>query len=234
LKTFEQPKQVKARHILFRVDEEAPKEKEEEARKKAETVLEKARKGDDFAELAKEYSEGPSGSRGGDLGYFAEGKMVKPFEEAAFALKNGEISDLVQTKFGLHIIKVEDVKEAGTQPLDEVRDQIKESLMKMATGELAHERGLSLMDQLPFDIDLTVYAKQQGIEPKLSGLFSMSEPVPGITGSERAVRSIFSLGKNETSELVELGDKFYIFQVAERKASYLPDMKEVEAKVRAD
>ncbi len=84
----------------------------------------KARKGEDFAALAEEYSEGPSKSQGGDLGYFETGQMEPPFEEAAFALKKGGISELVQTRFGYHIILVEDIKEAGMTPLAQVREDI--------------------------------------------------------------------------------------------------------------
>ncbi|MCP4669038.1 MAG: hypothetical protein GY849_22095, partial [Deltaproteobacteria bacterium] len=103
---FLEPKQVRARHILFKVGQDATDEKEKRAREMAKLVLEKAREGKDFAALAKEYSEGPSSVKGGDLGYFSQGKMDKSFEDVAFALKKGEISDLVRTRFGYHIIKV--------------------------------------------------------------------------------------------------------------------------------
>ena len=133
---YNQPKQIKARHILFELAEDASKETEEKVRKTAEAVLAKARKGEDFAKLAAAYSSGPSKSKGGDLGYFKKGQMTPAFEEAAFALKNGEISDLVRTPFGYHIIKVEDIKEARTQPLEEVHDQIVDGLTLSAATEL--------------------------------------------------------------------------------------------------
>ena len=95
---YQQEQQVKARHILFKFDAETPEEEEEKVKERALSVLEKARAGEDFADLAKEYSEGPTGEQGGDLGYFSSGDMVKPFEDAAFGLKKGEISDLVKTQ----------------------------------------------------------------------------------------------------------------------------------------
>jgi peptidyl-prolyl cis-trans isomerase D len=99
---YRQPKQVKARHILFKVDEDASGRSEERALKRGpRKYLEKARKGEDFAALAKEYSEGPSKSQGGDLGYFKAGQMEPPFEKAAFALKKGEISDPGENPFWL-------------------------------------------------------------------------------------------------------------------------------------
>ena len=115
LRVFKEEKQVKVRHILFKLEQDAPEEKDKEVRAKAAPVLEKARQGEDFAELAKKYSDDPSKDEGGDLGYFAQGDMVKPVEDVAFKMKKGEISDLVRSPFGYHILKIEDVKEARTK-----------------------------------------------------------------------------------------------------------------------
>jgi len=229
---YRQPEQVKARHILFKIGEGALKEAEDEVRKVAKEVLAKAHQGKDFATLAKEHSEGPTKSKGGDLGYFKRGQMTPPFEEAAFKLKKGEISDLVRTEFGYHIIKVEDIKEATTKTLEDVRDEIVETLTMSVATELAHEKGLSIIDQMPYDIELSDYAKQYGLEAKRSSYLSKNEPVSGIDGSEKIGETLFALGKNETTELFELGGKFYIFQVAESKASYLPPLKDVAERVK--
>jgi len=232
--TFLQPKEVKARHILFKLSQYADEAEEKKVKEKAAEVLEKARKGSDFATLAKEYSEGPTKSSGGDLGYFTAGRMVKPFEETAFKMKKGEISDLVRTRFGYHIIKVEDVKEARTKALDEVRDQISKTLLKTGSGELAHEYALSLIDQMPYDADLAKYAAERELEIKNTGEFSQDQSIPGIGGDDKLRQSLFSLRKGETSELLELKDKFYIFQISERKESYLPEMAEVKDKLKDD
>ena len=229
---FKESKKVRARHILFRLGEKTSENDEKGVKDRAKEILEKARHGEDFAALAKQYSEGPSRSGGGDLGYFEAGKMEGPFEEVAFKLKKGEISDLVRTRFGYHIIKVEDIKEPRTKPLEEVRDEIVVALSKNITTELAHEKGLSIVDQMPYDIELQVYGKEQGFETKRSGYFSQYEPVTGINESEKLTKALFALGKNESSELVELGGSFYIFQVAERKETYLPDFNEVEDRVK--
>ena len=106
LQLFQQPERVKASHILIKVDEGAPEEKKAEARKKIKEIQQKVQNGEDFATLAKTYSEGPSGPKGGDLGSFGRGQMVKPFEDAAFSLKPNETSDIVETRFGYHLIKV--------------------------------------------------------------------------------------------------------------------------------
>jgi peptidyl-prolyl cis-trans isomerase D len=230
--SYSQPHQLKARHILFKLAEDAAKEADEEVRKTAEAVLAKVRKGEDFASLAAKHSSCPSKSKGGDLGYFEKGRMTPAFEEVAFNLKKGEISDLVRTPFGYHIIQVEDIKEARTQSLEEVRDQIVDSLTMSAASELAHEKGLSIVDQMPYDIELSVFAKQQGVEAKESSFFRKTEPVSGIVGSERITESLFALDKGETTDLIELGGKFYIFQVVETRESYLPELKDVAEKVR--
>ena len=125
---FKQPAQVKASHILIKVDAGADDAKKAEARKKIEMVQQKIKAGGDFAELAKEYSEGPSNTRGGDLGLFRRGQMVKPFEDAAFAMKPNEVSDIIETRFGYHIIKVYEVKPEQTLAYADVKDKLNQRM----------------------------------------------------------------------------------------------------------
>ena len=126
--TFKQPERVKASHILIKVDPQANAEQKAEAQKKIDLVQAKLQKGEDFGALAKEYSEGPSGPKGGDLGYFTRGQMVKAFEEAAFAMKPGEVSGVVETRFGYHLIKVTDKTPEGTLPYNDVKEKLGEFL----------------------------------------------------------------------------------------------------------
>ena len=128
LQKFKQPEQVKASHILIKVDAGAAEAQKAEARKKIETVQQKVKDGGDFAELARQYSEGPSKTRGGDLGYFARGQMVKPFEEAAFSMKTNEVSGIVETRFGYHIIKVYDKKPAQTLAYADVKERLNQRI----------------------------------------------------------------------------------------------------------
>ncbi len=229
---FRQEKEVRARHILFKLDQSASEEEEKRVREKASMVLEKARKGEDFSNLAKKYSEGPTAQKGGDLGFFSEGRMVKPFEEAAFKMKKGEISELVRTRFGYHIIKVEDVKEERQRTLDEVREEIKKTLTNMASTDLAHEKALSLIDQMPYDVVLEEYAERQKVSTRQSGYFSSNEPIPDIGGDDKLRKSIFSFEKNDVSDVLEFGGKFYIIQVVDKKASHLPELEDVKEKVK--
>jgi peptidyl-prolyl cis-trans isomerase C len=132
---FKQPERVKASHILIKVDPKADASQKAEAKKKIDLVQAKLQKGEDFGALAKEYSEGPSGPEGGDLGYFTRGQMVKPFEDAAFAMKPGEVSGVVETKFGYHLIKVTDKKPETTMSYDEVKTRLEEFLKQRKMQE---------------------------------------------------------------------------------------------------
>ncbi len=126
LDAFKQPEQVRARHILIMVAPQATEEQKAAARKKLQECQKKLGKGEDFEALAKEYSEGPSGAKGGDLGYFSRGQMVPSFEEVAFALKSGEVSDIVETRFGYHLIKVVDKKPGSTVSYEKVKDNLQQ------------------------------------------------------------------------------------------------------------
>lgn len=234
IETFKEEKQVKARHIIFKLKRDATEDEEKEAREKASSVLDKARKGEDFGTLAKAYSEGPSGEKGGDLGYFSKGQMEKTFEEASFKMKQGQISELIRTSFGYHIIKVEDIKEARTKGLEEVREQVSDVLIKNESMDLAREKALSLIDQMPYDVDLVQYAKQHNVPIGHSGYFSQDEPIPDIGGDEKLRKSIFSLQKNDVSEVIELKNKLYVIQVVDKKASYLPEINEVSDQLKKD
>jgi peptidyl-prolyl cis-trans isomerase C len=112
----------------LKVEPTADDAKKAEAGKKIEEIQQKLKTGSDFAELAKEYSEGPSSVRGGDLGYFQRGQMVKPFEDAAFSMQVQEVSGRVETRFGYHLIKVDDKKPAQTLAYEDVKAKIAQRL----------------------------------------------------------------------------------------------------------
>jgi peptidyl-prolyl cis-trans isomerase C len=129
---FDQKEKVRARHILIKVEKSADEKTKAQARKKLVDIQKKIMSGEDFAEMAKQHSQGPSNVKGGDLGYFGQGQMVKPFEEAAFQLAAGEVSDIVETRFGYHLIKVLDRK----APAKAVYADQKQKIM----GKLKNER----------------------------------------------------------------------------------------------
>lgn len=128
---FKEPEQVQASHILLQVAQDATQEEKDAARKKIEEILVLAQEGKDFAELAKEYSEGPSKTNGGDLGFFPRGAMVKPFEEAVFAIdKEGDMSGIVETQFGYHIIKLTGKKTAREISFEDVKAELEQGLLQ--------------------------------------------------------------------------------------------------------
>jgi len=144
LERFHEDEAVRASHILIRVAPDADEAAKAKARSEAESVLQQLQSGGDFAALAKEHSQDASAAQGGDLDFFSRGQMVPPFETAAFALKAGEVSDVVETQFGLHIIKVTDRRAARTLPFAEVDGQIREFLQ----GQKREEATTSFIDAL--------------------------------------------------------------------------------------
>lgn len=132
---FVRDEQVRARHILFRVDQGADLATDQRARQRAEIARSRALAGEDFSELARKLSEGPSASNGGDLGFFSRATMAPPVAEAAFALEPGEISNVVKSRFGYHVIRVEEHRPPAPVPMDEARDQARTILTNQKTAE---------------------------------------------------------------------------------------------------
>jgi peptidyl-prolyl cis-trans isomerase C len=123
------PEQVRARHILFKVDPASAEDEKKQAKARAEEILKRLKAGEDFEKLAQAYSDDQtSNKKGGDLGYFSPGRMVPEFEGAAFYTDPGETTDIVETKYGYHIIKVVDHKEARQRSFEEMKDYIREKL----------------------------------------------------------------------------------------------------------
>jgi peptidyl-prolyl cis-trans isomerase C len=127
---FKKPESIKASHILIKVAPNASQADKDEAMKKIKEIQERINKGEDFAELAKTYSQCPSAPNGGDLGYFTQGQMVKPFEDAAFSLAPGAVSNIVETQFGYHLIKAIDKKGPETVSFETAKENIKKNLSK--------------------------------------------------------------------------------------------------------
>jgi peptidyl-prolyl cis-trans isomerase C len=135
---FKQPEQVKASHILIKVEAGADQQKKAQAMQKIKEIQKKLKEGQDFAILAKKYSEDKgSSANGGDLGFFTRGQMVKPFEDAAFAMKPNEVSDIVETQFGYHLIKVYRQKPGKILAYSEVKDLLTERMRQEKTQQEA-------------------------------------------------------------------------------------------------
>jgi len=126
--SFRQPEMVRASHILIKLDPGADEERKEAAKEELLRIRKRIIKGENFGELAKKFSQGPSASRGGDLGYFARGKMVKEFEDAAFSMKPGQVSGIVETSYGFHLIQTMDHRASTIDTLEEVHARLQQFL----------------------------------------------------------------------------------------------------------
>jgi len=133
---FKEADRIHPRHILFLVKSDASSQEREAARKKAAEAHERAMAGEDFAALAAELSEGPNASRGGDLGFTVRGQMVASFDDAVWALKVGEISEVVESDLGFHVIKIEEISIGETVPIEEARPLVEDLLRQQRTGQV--------------------------------------------------------------------------------------------------
>ncbi len=229
---YSTPEQVKASHILLKTGDG---KKEEDVRKRAEALLAKAKSGADFAALAKANSEDDSNKeKGGDLGFFGKGSMVPEFEQAAFALEPGQLSDVVKTGYGFHIIKLAEKKQASTRSIDEVRAQIEDQLK----WERAQEQARQLADRIAPDIDdpsdLDSVAKTNSLVVSESGFFDRNEPISGLGFAPEASAEAFEMKQNETRGPIRAQSGFAFIAlvgVQEARASKLEDVKD---RVRED
>lgn len=231
---FSAPEEVQASHILFRLAPDASDEDKAATRARAEAVLKQAKDGGDFAALAREHSQDSTAENGGDLGRFGRGVMTPPFEAAAFALNAGEVSDLVETQFGLHIIKLTEKFPARQEPLEAVRDQIIETLKTQQARKVALERVEAaheeLLDGMPLekvaaDLKLTV----QSPEP-----FARNEQVGAIGAAKELIDEAFRTEAGEIGEIVTGPNGYVVLKVVERIPSAVPPLAEVRGRVESD
>ena len=235
---FTEPEKVQARHILIRPDKNM-KDKEaakKAARKLAESLLEKIRGGANFATLAKRYSADPGSARkGGDLGWFPRGVMMKPFEDAAFALKTGEISDIVETPFGYHIIKLEDRKPARIKPLPKAKPLIINILKRERSRGLALEAIESLKEEFKKTGDLealrAAVKKVPGVRLEETDLFDSKHFDETLTKLKQIKDSLFLMNEGEVSEPVKTYGGVYLVKVVKRVEARIPEYEEVKDQV---
>jgi len=232
---FQNPKTVEARHILIKVEQNAADEDVAAAKEKIEDILKKAKGGQDFAELAKQYSEGPSKSKGGHLGSFRREAMVKPFADKAFAMQAGEISDPVRTRFGWHIIKVEKVNEATVTTLADARDNIRKKLADENAKLLAYDGAEYVFDATYEGVRLEAVAAENQIVVHTTEFFARRDgPAKGVKNKSAFATAAFELPEGEISEIQDFGDGYYLMEIIEKRPAQIPELSAVDKKVRAD
>jgi peptidyl-prolyl cis-trans isomerase D len=235
IEKFKTQKTVEARHILIKLDQSSNPETVEKKRKTALDILKLAREGIDFAELAKQYSEGPSKDRGGYLGEFKKNAMVKPFAEKAFQMKAGEISEPVRTQYGWHIIKVEKVNEETGVSFKDSEDKIRKKLVEERAKNLAYEEAEAVYDASFEGDDLTKNAEARGLDIVTTDFFTKnSGPNTGIKNRSAFASYAFNLSLMEIGDIQDFEDGYYIIQLIEKIPEKIPELKDVEEKVRID
>jgi peptidyl-prolyl cis-trans isomerase D len=232
LAQYQTPAQVRASHILFKT--EGKDEKAVEA--KAAEVLKLAKApGADFAALAKQYSEDESNNTiGGDLDYFGRGRMVAEFEQAAFAMKNGEISDLVKTAFGFHIIKMVDNQPESTRPLAEVRTDIEDQLKWQRAQAEAEKIAKSLEAVIKTPADLDRVAAERNMQVTETGLIQMAEPIAGVGSQPELSGRLFGMKEGDVTPAMRVSTGWVFAAVTGRQDAYIPQLADVKDKVAAD
>jgi len=232
LSQYQTPAQVRASHILFKL--EGKDEKAVQAQ--AEEVLKKAKAPNaDFAALAKQYSEDDSNNmNGGDLDYFGRGRMVAEFEQAAFAMKPGEISNLVKTAFGFHIIKVVDSQPENTRPLAAVRAELEDQLKWQKAQAEAERIAKSLEATLKTPADLDKVAKERNLSVVETGLIASGEPIQGVGAQPEMSSRVFAMKEGEVTPALRVATGWVFATVTGRQDSYVPQLAEVKAKVADD
>ncbi len=234
IETYEIEEKRQARHILQKVSSTALPETKAEKKKAAEDLLARVKKGDDFATLAKKHSDDGSAVKGGDLGFFTRGQMVSPFAKAVFSLGVGEISDVVETRFGYHIIKVEDIQPAYIKKLDEVKEDIINTLRADRAKSIAFEKANEVYKKIIMAGSMDAYAAENKTEIHETDFFTQTDPDPGLGGRKRLLRFVLKLKKGELSSLLEGSEEYAIVFLTDEKPPVVPELSEVRADVEKD
>jgi peptidyl-prolyl cis-trans isomerase D len=229
---FTQKKRVKARHILIEVNPQEGSDAEEKARQKAVDLRAQIEEGADFGELATQFSkDSATASKGGDLGFFEQGQMVREFEEAAFSLNAGELSPVVRTPLGFHIIKLEAREEEKTEPLEKVQVLIEEEFKSEKAEELVRKEARRAGSLIYRSGNLIAYAQENELPVTETGFLAEGEPIDGIGINKDCSDAVFLLKEGEVSPVIKVENNYYVFQLIEREKSYLPTLEAVKEQV---
>ena len=233
---FVRQEEARARHILFRLPQNASTEREERVRGLAQGVLDELRGGADFAAAAAEHSEDENTAEaGGDLGFFPRGDLWPPFEEAAFSLPTGELSDLVRTERGFHILRVEERIEVGIKPLEEARQDVIAALQE----ERAQEAAMVFVDDLVVAMDeaperFAELAEQHGLEVATTPFVDATGFIEELAGAPQLIGRAFALRGQAVDALVGPNGNHYIFQVADTQPDMVPPLEDIVERVTQD
>lgn len=229
---YQKPEQVNASHILVKVAPDASQAADEAAKEQLVALLLRLHKGESFADLAREYSEDVSAAQGGDLGWFGRGEMVPEFEDTAFALQPGKTSEPVRTVFGWHLIRVDDRREDGTIPLEEVAASIRGRLAEEYALEALPEALDMALEQVIMDSSLEAIAQDLQLDVRQSEFFSMGQPPAGLDLAPEAIAQLFALGDGEiTSMPILLPDGYLLAQKTAFEPETIRPLEDVRERI---
>ena len=229
--TFKIPKQVRVRDILIKAGPQDIPDQLEAKKKKAEEILEKAKKTKDFGSLAKQYSEAENASKGGDLGWIQRGMLGEQIESILFSMKAGDLTGVLAARDGFHILKTEEVKEEKQKSFEEVKDQILQALKKEKAKAEASQKADDAFYSLFRSRDLEGYSREKDALIKSTGLVKEGDEIPDIGKNPLFYSSAFSLKLGEISPVVSLPPNFYILKLVNKKDSRIPPLNEVKEEV---
>jgi peptidyl-prolyl cis-trans isomerase D len=234
LSDYRVQERVKASHILFKTTGKTAAEVAT-LEKTAQDILGRIKSGADFGELAKKYSEDSTATNGGDLGWIVRGQTVKEFEDTAFSLKPGQVSDLIKTAYGIHILKVFDKQNAHLQTLEEVKDSIRAALEKQKLADAQESLANQLEEQFRKNPQgFEALARKLGLEAKQTDLFKYNQPVPDFGSSEAFANLAFQLREGEVGMPITVPKGLAVIQVTQIVPEHLPKLEEARAQVEED
>lgn len=235
LSEFSVPDKVKVSHILFKTTGETPQQTAQTLQT-AQKVLAQVKAGANFADMARKYSQDPgSAAKGGELGWIERGQTVKAFEDAAFSMKPGEMSGLIKTEYGYHIIKVEDRQYAHVQTLAEAKPAIQAKLEKQAVQDAQQALAVKVQHELQSNPGgLEAVAKQNSLETGETPLFSYDQAVPDLGNNQAFENLTFQLAAGAVGQPIEVPKGIAVIEVTKIVPEHVPALNEVKQKVEQD
>jgi peptidyl-prolyl cis-trans isomerase D len=234
LSDYRVPDRVKVAHILFKTTGKSPDDVKK-LQKTAEDVLARIKAGANFADIAKKYSEDTSASNGGNIGWIVHGQTVKEFEETAFNMAPGQVSGLVHTSYGFHIIKVLDKQTAHLQSFDDVKDAIHDALMKQQMAAAQQDYAQKLESKFKANQkQFASIAQQAGLQVKQTQLFQYNQTVPDFGANDAFQNLSFELQLNEVGQPITVPKGTAIIQVTNIVHAHTPKLDDVRPMVQED
>jgi peptidyl-prolyl cis-trans isomerase D len=230
---YQRPERVRVSRILIRVNPDAGTQAVENARLKTEKILAEARRGANFAALARQYSDDASASKGGDLGYVSRGEIEPALAKVVFALRKGEIGPVVKTSDGFHIVKVEDIQTGKNRTLEEAKKEIVTQLLNEKAKYRAAMHAADASYQANKKGGLKAFAAEARMQVQLAGPFKAEESLKGAGLMEKLASIAFTLEANEVSSAFQQGEDSYVLQAVDKIPPQTPPLEKIREQIRA-